>query len=264
MEVIIQPNAIDGAKVAARIVESLVRKKTTAVLGLATGSTPLGLYRELIRLHRENGLDFSQVATFNLDEYLGLPGSHPASYHRFMGENFFDHVNVSPDRIHIPDGMATDIPAFCAQYEAAIRSAGGIDLQVLGIGHDGHIGFNEPTSSLASRTRIKTLAEGTISANRRFFSFAEEVPHHVITMGIGTIMEARTCLLLAFGETKAQAVAAMVEGPVTAMCPASVLQLHPQTVIIVDEPGGGLLTRADYYRHVYANKPKFQEVSSFT
>jgi len=249
--------------VGARIVENLLRKKPRAVLGLATGSTPLGLYRELIRMHHEDGLDFSQVTTFNLDEYVGLSAEHPASYHRYMDENFFDHVNISQERIHIPDGTTPDIPAFCAQYEAEIHNAGGIDLQILGIGHDGHIGFNEPSSSLASHTRIKTLAKETIEANQRFFSSAKEVPHHVITMGIGTIMEAQTCLLLAFGDTKAQAVAAMAEGPVTAMCPASALQFHRQTVLIVDEPAGGLLKRAEYYRHVYANKPKFQEVSSF-
>jgi glucosamine-6-phosphate deaminase len=263
MEVIIQKNPEEGAAAGARIVKDLVRKKPEAVLGLATGSTPLGLYRELIRMHCAGGLDFSGVTTFNLDEYVGLPPEHPASYRRFMQENFFGHVNVQHERIHIPDGMTTDIPAFCREYEAAIREAGGIDLQVLGIGHDGHIGFNEPTSSLASRTRIKTLTEATIVANGRFFSEGESVPHHVITMGVGTIMEARTCLLLAFGEKKAKAVAAMVEGPITAMCPASVLQMHPQVVVIVDEPAARLLERTAYYRHVYSNKPDFQQVTVF-
>ena len=255
MEVIIEPNSSVGAETGARIVAELIRKKPNAVLGLATGSTPLGLYRELIRMHRESGLDFSQVTTFNLDEYVGLPPQHPSSYHRFMHENLFAHINVPAEQIHIPDGAAADLLAFCKTYEAAICAAGGIDLQVLGIGHDGHIGFNEPTSSLASRTRIKTLTKETIAANQRFFSSAEEVPHHVITMGIGTIMDARCCLLLAFGEDKALAVAAMAEGPLTASCPASVLQLHPAAVIITDEPAAGLLKRADYYRHVYANKP---------
>lgn len=246
------------------MVEDLIHKKPNAVLGLATGATPLGLYRELIRMHRENGLDFSQVTTFNLDEYVGLSATHPASYHRFMFENFFSQVNIRPERIHIPDGMTTDIPACCARYEEAIGNAGGIDLQILGIGHDGHIGFNEPTSSLASRTRLKTLTKETVSANQRFFSSADEVPHHVITIGIGTIMEAQICLLLAFGESKAHAVAAMAEGPVTAMCPASALQLHRQTALVIDESAAGLLTRAAYYRHVYANKPDFQKLSSFT
>jgi len=263
MEVIIESTPLAGSETGARIVEKLVRAKPEAVLGLATGSTPLGLYRELIRRHREGGLDFGAVTTFNLDEYVGLDPRHPASYHRFMQENLFDHVNIRPDHIHLPDGMTADIPAYCAGYEAAIRAAGGIGLQVLGIGHDGHIGFNEPGSSLGSRTRLKTLTAETIEANRRFFSDAGEVPHHVITMGVGTILESRVCLLLAFGEAKAEAVAGMVEGPVTAMCPASVLQLHPQTVLIVDEAAASRLRRADYYRYVYANKPEFQRDASF-
>ena len=263
MEIIIQSNPAAGAAVGARIVEDLIRKKPTAVLGLATGGTPMGLYRELIRMHRERGLDFSKATTFNLDEYVGLTPEHPCSYRRYMQENLFDHINVQPDHIHIPDGMASDIPKCCDAYEAAIRQAGGIDLQVLGIGNDGHIGFNEPTSSLASRTRIKTLTQNTIAANQRFFSPGEQVPHHVITMGVGTIMEVRTCLLFAYGESKAEAVAAMVEGPITAMCPASILQMHAQTVVVIDEPASRLLKRADYYRYVYAGKPKFQEMSAF-
>jgi glucosamine-6-phosphate deaminase len=263
MEIVIQPTPAKGAEIGVRIVEDLVRKKPHAVLGLATGGTPLGLYKELIRLRRESGLDFSKVTTFNLDEYVGLSSDHPCSYRRYMQENFFAHINVQPDRIHIPDGLTQDIPKCCDQYEAAIRAAGGIDLQVLGIGNDGHIGFNEPCSSLASRTRIKTLTENTIAANQRFFSPGEQVPHHVITMGVGTIMEARTCLMFAYGESKAEAVAAMVEGPITAMCPASILQMHPQTVVVIDEPASRLLKRADYYRYVYAGKPKFQEMSAF-
>ncbi len=261
MEIIIQPSAEAGARIGARIVEDLVRKKPEAVLGLATGGTPLGLYRELIRMRRELGLDFSRVTTFNLDEYVGLPPAHPASYRRFMRENFFDHVNIP--QTHVPDGMAKDIPAYCEYYEKAIRDAGGIDLQLLGVGHDGHIGFNEPGSSLASRTRIKTLTEETVAANRRFFASEAEVPRHVITMGVGTIMDSRTCLLLAFGEAKARAVAAMAEGPITAMCPASILQMHPRTIVILDEAASRSLKRAAYYRHVYANKPAFQRLSAF-
>lgn len=263
MEVIITPNPTSAAETGARIIEKLLRTKPHAVLGLATGSTPVGLYRELIRKHREEGLDFSKVTTFNLDEYVGLDPEHPASYHRFMHENLFSEVNVNPARIHIPNGLANDIPAFCAEYEAAIKTAGGIDLQVLGIGHDGHIGFNEPSSSLASRTRIKTLTEVTINANQRFFKSTETVPRHVITMGVGTIMEARTCLLLAFGEAKADAVAAMVEGPITASCPASILQMHPQAIVIADEGAASKLKRASYYRYVYGNKPEFQKDFSF-
>ena len=263
MEVIIQPTEKAADIVAAKIIEDLIRRKPNAVLGLATGGTPVGLYRELIRLHREDGLDFAGVTTFNLDEYVGISPEHPASYHRFMQENLFDHVNISAENIHIPDGNAPDVPQFCERYEEQIREAGGVDLQVLGIGHDGHVGFNEATSSLASRTRIKTLTEQTLAANQRFFSDGEAVPHHVITMGVGTIMESRTCLMLAFGESKAHAVVAMAEGPVTAMCPASVLQMHRQTILIIDLPAGTCLTRSSYYNHVYCNKPAFQKVSAF-
>lgn len=262
MEVIIRPTPSDGAETAARIVADLVRRNPAAVLGLATGGTPLGLYAELARMHREEALDFSRVTTFNLDEYVGLGGCHPASYRRFMQEHLFDLLNVLPENVHIPDGRTSDIPAHCRDYEEAIRKSGGIDLQVLGIGHDGHIGFNEPTSSLASRTRIKTLTEKTISANCRFFADGEEVPRHVITMGVGTIMESRVCLLLAFGDGKAKALAAMAEGPVTAMCPASILQLHPCAVVIADEAAARGLERADYYRYVYENKPDFQKIPS--
>ena len=263
MEVIIQPNSLEASKLGASIVATLIRKKADAVLGLATGSSPIGLYRELIRLRREDGLDFSQVTTFNLDEYIGLPPEHPASYHYFMEEQLFSHINVQRKNIHIPDGMTTDIRGFCDQYEQSIRAAGGIDLQILGIGHDGHIGFNEPSSSLASRTRIKTLTEETIQANKRFFSSVEMIPRHVITMGVGTIMDARICLLMAFGEEKAEAVAALCEGPITAMHPASILQMHQQTIVIVDEAAASRLARADYYRHVNAHKPKFQEICAF-
>lgn len=255
MEIIITADPAAAADLAARRIRDLVRGKPSAVLGLATGSTPLGLYRELIRMHREEGLSLAGVTTFNLDEYVGLSPEHPASYRRFMQENFFSAMDVAPERIHIPDGLTSDVAASCEAYEAAIRKAGGIDLQVLGLGHDGHIGFNEPTSSLASRTRIKTLTEETIQANQRFFAAGEKVPQHVITMGIGTIMEARTCLLLAFGAGKAAAVAAMVEGPLSAMCPASMLQMHAGAVVVTDEAAARLLQRSEYYRRVYSNKP---------
>ena len=205
-------------------------------------------------------LDWSRVRTFNLDEYLGLAPDHPQSYHHFMWENLFRHVNVRPENVHIPDGLAQDVPGFCADYEARIRAVGGIDLQLLGIGSDGHIGFNEPSSSLASRTRIKTLTQRTQADNARFFASAEEVPSHVITMGIGTIMEARTNLLLAFGDKKAQALAEAAEGPITAMNPASVLQLHPDARVCLDEAAATQLKRAEYYRWVFANKPQWQRV----
>jgi glucosamine-6-phosphate deaminase len=260
MEVIIQSDADAAARMAARVVAKLIRRKPNAVLGLATGNTPLGLYRELVRLHREEELDFSRVTTFNLDEYVGLAADHPASYHAFMHENLFNHLNIPRGQIHIPDGRAADIPSHCAAYEASIRAAGGIDLQVLGVGTDGHIGFNEPTSSLASRTRIKTLTPRTRSDNASFFDREEDVPHHVITMGIGTIMESRECLMLAFGARKADAVAAMVEGPVSAMMPASVLQMHPVVKVFIDEPAATPLRKADYYRWVFRNKPDWQQL----
>ena len=242
------------------MVARLIRKKPSAVLGLATGSTPLALYRDLIRLHREGDLDFRDVGTFNLDEYLGLTPAHPASYHHFMRENLFQHINIREENIHIPDGMTVDVPAFCQAYEDKIKAAGGIDLQVLGIGGDGHIGFNEPSSSLASRTRIKTLTPRTRQDNARFFATEEEIPEHVITMGVGTIMEAREVVLLAFGAGKAEAVAAAVEGPITTSVPASILQLHQKATILLDEEAAGNLRRAEYYRWVYANKPGWQEI----
>jgi glucosamine-6-phosphate deaminase len=236
----------------------LVREKPDAVLGLATGSTPLLLYRELVRLHREGGLDFRRVTTFNLDEYIGLSPQQPQSYYSFMWENLFKHINISRKKVHLPDGLAKDIPAFCARYEERIRAAGGIDLQVLGIGTDGHIGFNEPGSSLASRTRIKTLTARTRRDNARFFGSEKEVPHHVITMGIGTIMEARQCLVLAFGANKARAIAGAAEGPLTAMNPASILQMHPAAKVCLDEKAAAKLKKAEYYRWVYENKPEWQ------
>ena len=260
MEIVIQPNAEAASVVAAKIIAQLVRQKPNIVLGLATGSTPLATYRELVRMHREDGLDFSRVRTFNLDEYVGLALDHPQSYHAFMQENLFRHLNVPRENIRIPNGLAADVPAECAAYEAAIRAAGGIDLQVLGIGTDGHIGFNEPSSSLASRTRIKTLTAGTRRDNARFFASADEVPLHVITMGVGTIMDARQVVLLAFGESKAGAIAAAVEGPVTAMQPASILQMHAVAKCIIDEPAAARLTRTEYYRWVYEQKPEWQKV----
>ena len=256
MEIIIQPSPEAATDIAARVIARLLKEKPDAVLGLATGSTPLLLYRVLVDMQ----LDWRRVRTFNLDEYLGLAPEHPQSYHHFMWDNLFRHINIRSENVHIPDGLARDVPASCADYEARIRAVGGIDLQVLGIGSDGHIGFNEPSSSLASRTRIKTLTQRTRQDNARFFASAEEVPSHVITMGIGTIMEARTNLLLAFGENKAQAIAGAAEGPLTAMNPASILQMHPDARFCLDEAAAGALQRADYYRWVFANKPQWQRL----
>jgi len=254
MEIVIQPTAEVATSVAARVIARQLRDKPDAVLGLATGSTPLLLYRALVGMK----LDWSAVTTFNLDEYVGLEPDHPQSYHSFMRENLFRHVKVKPENIHIPDGMTKDVPKFCARYEKQIKQAGGIDLQVLGIGADGHIGFNEPSSSLASRTRIKTLTQLTRHDNSRFFGSEGQVPHHVITMGIGTIMESRQIVLLAFGEHKARAVAQALEGSITANCPASILQLHPTVKVFLDEAAASQLQRSDYYRWVFANKPEWQ------
>jgi glucosamine-6-phosphate deaminase len=201
---------------------------------LATGSTPLGIYKELIRMHKNEGLDFSKVTTFNLDEYVGLPPSHDQSYHYFMQENFFKDVNINPHYIHVPQGMAKDVNAFCEWYENRIKEYGGIDIQILGIGSNGHIAFNEPGSSLGSRTRIKTLTEKTRNDNARFFSNMDEVPKYAITMGVGTIMDAKELLLAANKSNKAEAIKAAVEGPVTAMCPASIIQMHRSAFVVLD------------------------------
>ncbi|HEY1066926.1 MAG TPA: glucosamine-6-phosphate deaminase [Pirellulales bacterium] len=250
MRVIIESDPAAVARTAADFVASLLARKPDAVLGLATGSTPLGLYSELIRRRQADGLDFSRITTFNLDEYVGLPRDHEQSYHRFMHENLFQGINISPDRVHIPDGLAADYDVWCAMYEELIHTCGGIDLQVLGIGVDGHIAFNEPGSSLGSRTRLKMLAPETIRDNARFFGSVEAVPKLAVTMGVGTILESRRCLLLATGEKKAEAIAATIEGPVTAQVTASALQLHRDVVAIVDEAAAAKLARREYYNEV--------------
>jgi glucosamine-6-phosphate deaminase len=250
MRVIVSPDANSVGRRAAQFVSALLRRKPTCVLGLATGSTPLGLYRELIRLHKDEGLDFSRVVTFNLDEYVGLGPNHPQSYRHFMQENLFDHVNIDPRNTHVPDGRALDFEASCAQYEKLIREEGGVDLQVLGIGVDGHIAFNEPGSSLGSRTRLKSLTPETVRDNARFFGGESDVPKLAVTMGVGTILESKRCLLLACGPSKAQAIRDTIEGPVTAQVTASALQLHREVIAIVDEESGRMLARRDYYREI--------------
>lgn len=226
---------------AAKLVTDRLRRKPNLVLGLATGSTPLGLYRELIRLHQA-GLDLSKITTFNLDEYVGLPPDHEQSYNRFMWDNLFSHINVHPRYIHIPNGMATDIDAHCEWYEEAIRRSGGIDLQLLGIGVNGHIAFNEPGSSLGSRTRVKTLTKTTREDNARFFGSLDNVPRYALTMGVGTVMETKELLLVASGEAKADAIRAAVEGPLTAMVPASIIQMHRKATVIVDRAAASRLS----------------------
>ncbi len=255
MEVVVLRTYEEMSRAAAAIIADTLNQKPNAVLGMATGSTPLGVYQELVRMHREEGLDFAQVTTFNLDEYVGLRSNHPQSYHHFMHENFFRHVNIAPTNIYIPSGTTSNYRAFCEWYEQRIKECGGIDVQILGIGSDGHIAFNEPGSSLTSRTRLKTLAPPTIDDNARFFNRREDVPTYAITMGVGTILEARTLVLLATGANKANACAAMVEGPVTAKVTASALQLHPDARVFLDEVAASKLEMREYYDWVMMKKP---------
>lgn len=257
MEVVILGGSRQVGRLAADAIEQLVRRKPGAVLGLATGSSPLPVYDELAARH-ERGLDFSQASGFALDEYVGLPAGHPESYREVIRREFTNRVNIRPENVHGPDGTASDIPAACEAYEQAIAAAGGVDLQLLGVGTDGHIGFNEPGSSFASRTRIKSLIEQTRRDNARFFDSLADVPHHVITQGLGTIMAARHVVLLATGAQKAQAVRDFVEGPVAAICPASILQFHPHATVLLDEAAASALKLADFYRRTYENKPAWQ------
>ncbi len=250
MRVIVESDAESVSRRAAQWMGQLVRRRPTCVLGLATGGTMLGVYQELVRLHRDEQLDFSRCTSFNLDEYVGLPPSHPQSYRYFMQTNLFDEINIDIRQTHVPDGRALDFEACCQHYEKLIKEAGGIDLQLLGIGSDGHIAFNEPGSSLGSRTRLKTLTAETVRDNARFFRNPDEVPRLAITMGVGTILESRQCLLLAAGSSKARAIRDTIEGPVTAQVTASALQLHRDVIAILDPEAARLLERRDYYREV--------------
>lgn len=262
MEVIVAKDRKELAEVAAGIIREQILRKPNAVLGLATGSTPEETYKRLVKYHKEEGLDFSKISTFNLDEYIGLPPSHDQSYHYFMHDRLFNHVNINEENVHVPSGMAPDPEAFCEWYEDEIEKAGGIDLQLLGIGGDGHIAFNEPGSSLASRTRAKTLTEGTIKDNAElFFGKGQEhlVPKFAITMGVGTILEARKLLLIAFGKKKAKIVKAFIEGPVSSMVTASALQLHPDSVVVIDEEAASELEHKEYYKWVNAQKAEYQK-----
>jgi glucosamine-6-phosphate deaminase len=243
LKVIITNDYNEMSRKAASIVADELRKNKKLVLGLATGSTPLGLYGELIRMHKEEGLDFSEVKTFNLDEYLGLDPENEQSYHYFMFHNFFNYVNIDKRNVHIPDGKARDPEAFCKEYEKLIKEAGGIDLQILGIGANGHIAFNEPGSPPDSRTRVVDLSEQTIKDNARFFKDESKVPRKAISMGIGTIMEAKKIILLASGKNKADAIAKAVEGVPTSEVPASFLQRHKDVTVIVDKEAASKLKR---------------------
>jgi len=245
MEVVVKETYDEVCKLAAEMIARAIEKKSDAVLGLATGSTPIGVYKNLIQMYREKRLDFSRIRTFNLDEYLGLAPNHNQSYHYFMQENLFKHINIKPENVHIPDGNTNDITGFCKWYESEIKKVGGIDIQLLGLGANGHIGFNEPGSSLTSKTRVKKLTKKTITDNSRFFKSPQEVPQFAITMGIGTIMSAKEVVLIANGKNKADAIAKVVEGPITSMVPGSILQMHQKAFIFVDRLAGSKL-KGDY------------------
>jgi glucosamine-6-phosphate deaminase len=255
---VISADAAAGALYAARVVAGVVREKPDAVIGLAAGATMEPLYAELARLHRERALDLTRASFFLLDEWAGLDERHPASFARFVDERLLSPAGLGTERFRAPRGAGAEIPEACAAYERAIRDAGGLDLQLLGLGVDGHLGFNEPGSSLASRTRLKTLTRATAIRSAPLFGRPEDVPRHVLTMGLGTILESRTALLLAWGPPKAAAAAAAIEGPLTASVPASALQLHPRAIAVLDDGAASLLSRAAYYRSVLEAKPPWQ------
>jgi glucosamine-6-phosphate deaminase len=255
MEIIIKPDYDAMSEEMAGIVLRACRKKKNLVLGLPTGNTPVGLYARLSALHGRGELDLSEVVTFNLDEYVGLGAGQPQSFARFMNDHLFGRVNLKPENIHLLPGTGGDIEEHCRQYEMKIRSSGGIDLQILGIGADGHIAFNLPGSSLVSRTRLLTLTREMTKELAPHFEKESDAPRFCLTMGVGTILEARSIVLIANGRGKAESVARAIEGPVTASCPASALQLHPDVTLILDEDAASGLKNIDYYRWTAENKP---------
>lgn len=259
MEVVPLESAADVAALAADTIEAAVRARPDAVLGLATGSTPLPTYRELIRRHEGgSGPSYDRVQCYTLDEYVGLPPGHPESYRATIARELTDQLGISAERVHGPDPTEAHLTSAGERYEAELAAAGGVDIQILGIGSDGHLAFNEPGSSLGSLTRIKTLTEQTRQDNARFFASIDEVPRHVLTQGLGTILRARHLLLLATDAGKADALAAAVEGPLSASCPASVLQMHPHVSVLVGAPAAAGLARRQHYRDVYDAKPAWQ------
>ena len=255
-EIIIVPTAGDAGALVADEIVRLVRARPDAVLGLATGSTPLPVYEALRTRVAE--VDLSRVRGFALDEYVGIDPAHPQSYRSVITTELVEPLGLDPDHIRTPNGALETIATAGEDYERAIAEAGGIDLQILGIGTSGHIGFNEPGSSFASRTRVKTLIEQTRIDNARFFDSVDDVPRHCITQGLGTILAAKHLVLLAFGEGKAEAIAGAVEGPVTSSLPGSAIQLHPHVTVVVDEAAASAFAHADYYRYALANKPAWQ------
>ena len=259
MEVVISTSSDEAGTLAANAISELLRLRPEAVLGVATGSSPLIIYDELGRRVAQRSLSLARAQAFMLDEYVGLPADHPQRYRNVIRDEFVDKVDIDPANVHGPDGLAADLESACEAYERAIADAGGVDLQILGIGTDGHIAFNEPGSSLASRTRIKTLTSQTRRDNARFFEGnIEAVPQHCLTQGIGTILEARHIVLVASGRRKAEAVHQLVEGPVSAMWPATALQLHPHVTVFLDTAAASRLQLASYYIETYEAKPSWQ------
>jgi glucosamine-6-phosphate deaminase len=260
MEVIIQPNEDAAALLVARLIARELRTNPHLVMGLATGRTMESVYRVLVKMHRDERLDFSLCRTFNLDEYVGLPPDDPRSYRFYMNHHLFGQVNIDLRNTHLPNGMAADLDAECVRYEKNIAKFGGIDLQLLGVGGDGHIGFNEPLSAMRSRTRVKALAPATLEQNAPMFGGDKsQVPHRAITMGVGTIQACRRCLVLATGARKAEIIVKTVEGPITSMITATALQLHPRCTVVVDEPAAAKLSGVEYYRWIFANEPEWAE-----
>lgn len=257
MEVVILPDAAAATDLVARVIARDLRRHPRLTMGLATGRTMESVYARLVQIHREEALDFSACHTFNLDEYVGLAGTDPNSYRHYMNQHLFKHVNVALANTHLPDGLAGDFKAECAKYEAKITQCGGIDLQLLGIGNNGHLGFNEPLSPFKSRTCVKVLSPATLAQNGPLFESPDQMPRRAITMGVGTIMDARRCLLLATGKEKAGIVAQAVEGPVTSMISATVLQWHADCTIVLDEAAAGQLKEKDYYRWIFENQPEW-------
>jgi glucosamine-6-phosphate deaminase len=258
MEVIIRPNPDAAADLVAWVIARELRANPRLVLGLATGRTMEPVYARLVAMHREEQLDFSGCTTFNLDEYVGLPASDPHSYRHYMERHLFSQVNIDPGNTHLPDGMAADLDAECAEYERLIRQAGGIDLQLLGIGQTGHLGFNEPLSAFRSRTMVRALSPVTRTQNGALFDNPDQIPHRAITMGVGTILDGRECILLASGRDKAAIVAKAVEGPITSMISATALQLHPNCLVVVDQAAAGKLKEAAHYRWLFENEPRWE------
>ncbi|WP_297739884.1 glucosamine-6-phosphate deaminase [uncultured Tessaracoccus sp.] len=248
MQVVICPDAHQVGNVSARFVAESLRASKNPVIGLATGSSPLGLYAELARMVHEEGLDFSAVQGFALDEYVGISYDHPESYHAVIQRTVVEPLGMRPENVHVPEGIADDVDASAAQYDADIEAAGGIDVQVLGIGANGHIGFNEPFTSFAAMTHTVPLTQQTRADNARFFGSIDEVPTHAVTQGIATIMRSRRAVLVAQGEGKADAIAAMVEGPISQVCPSSMLQFHPDAIVVVDEKAASKLRYRDHFQ----------------